>query len=99
MVAMTIFRSVVLSIGLIACAGGPDVDAVNSVTSSSAADLTVDGSEGQSLVGEAAQRCSNFVWVCEFTCPFDGGQNVLIANCNGVETVVQELPCSSDGCF
>ena len=89
----------ILSFGLVACAAVPDVDAVDNANTSMTSELRVDGQPAQPLLGATTRSCSNFIWVCENNCPFGGGQNILIANCNGVDTVIQELPCSPEGCF
>ena len=88
----------ILSFGLAACAAVPD-DAVNTANASMTSELRVDDQQAQPLLGATTRSCSNFLWVCEYNCPFGGGQNVLIANCNGVDTVIQVLPCSPEGCF
>jgi hypothetical protein len=92
-------RMFILSLGLAACVAVPEADAVDRSTASVATELSVDASAVQAVPGATTRSCSNFLWVCEYNCPFGGGQNVLIANCNGSETVAQVLPCSSEGCF
>jgi hypothetical protein len=53
----------------------------------------------QPPVEAGVQSCSSYVWECQYNCPFGGGQNILVATCDGIETVVADLPCSPDGCF
>jgi len=92
-------RILILSLSLAACAAVPEADAVDRSTASAATELGVDDLQVQPTPGATTRSCSNFLWVCEFNCPSEGGQNVLIATCNGIETVVQVLSCSSEGCF
>lgn len=88
----TVFRSLALSLFLVACAVDPDAVLEEPATASEAAEL-------QSPFGAITQSCTNFIWVCEANCPFGGGQNILMATCNGVETRVFEQPCSFEGCI
>jgi hypothetical protein len=95
----TMKRILILSLSLAACAAVPEVDAVDRSTASVATELGVDDLQVQPVPGATTRSCTNFLWVCESNCPFGGGQNILIANCNGTETVIQALPCSPEGCF
>lgn len=92
-----IFLSIALSLGLVACAVDPDLDSEEDVTSS-ATELGV-GELPLSPPGGITQSCVNFRWICESNCPLGGGQNILIADCDGVETRIFEQPCSFEGCF
>lgn len=91
-------RAVVLSLSLAACAVDSPVDATETVSSSA---ITDPGGEGPPLASQLAvgpRSCQSF-WSCEPNCIFGGGQNVFVQICDGVQTVLSELPCSPDGCF
>lgn len=95
----TILSSVALSLCLGACLADPAVDAEEATSSVATQELGAEGPPVSSHFGATTQSCVNWIWVCEPNCPFFGGQNILMAICNGVETRVHEMPCSFEGCF